>query len=137
MEKLPRIALLVDGIWPDVIGGIQKFSFEWIKMCVQFRWKIDLYIPLLSKESDIFKYLPDDASEYINIIYIEKPSLKSFPGHYLFESYLFSKNIFKYINKNKISYEIIYSQGFTGWYSVLNKNELIGKPAIIVNFHGL
>ncbi len=125
-----RIAFLTDGIWPDAIGGMQKHSFYLIKYLALNDIKVDVYYAAENANVVIKNFSFDET---LNIkfykINFPKSSIK-FPGHYLYSSYKFSKNIFKEFLNNQ-SYDFIYAQGFTSWY-FCKKGVKVGS-----NLHGL
>ncbi|MGQ0827758.1 MAG: glycosyltransferase family 4 protein [Bacteroidota bacterium] len=134
-----KIALLTDGIHPHVIGGIQKHSYYLAKYFAQNKIEVDLYHPRgnLNEKSFFKNCFTPEESVYIHPVLIDFPKLPYFPGHYIYESYLFSKNIFqKYIRVKPTDF--IYAQGFTGWKFLKQKtSKKYPLPPIGVNFHGL
>ena len=131
-----KIALLSDGIYPYVVGGMQKHSYFLAKYLARNKINVDLYH---FKSIDNYNLPnPFTAEEllFIKIFEIDYPSTIWFPGHYLYKRYLYSKKILKvFINEN-INYDFVYIQGFSGW-SLLNnrKKNKIDSP-IGLNFHG-
>ena len=88
-----KIAILTDGIFPGKIGGIQKHSFYLSKYLARAGIHVDLYYAE-KKGTELKKRLIElyDSKEYknINLVSIERPRVKYFPGHYIYESYLIS-----------------------------------------------
>ena len=141
MNKKIRIAFIADGIYPFMVGGMQKHSYNIIK---QFLLKdIDL---------TLFHYVFDDNPDpqeveksLLNELNIQKKfnfkiftySFKStnynFLGHYILKSYNFSKRVYKDLIKEK-PFDFIYAKGFSSWYALKQKN---GLPPIGIQFHGL
>ncbi|MCA0429115.1 MAG: glycosyltransferase family 4 protein [Bacteroidetes bacterium] len=133
-----KIALITDGIWPYVMGGMQKHSFYLCKYFAQNKVYIDL-IHFNQSQLNISKLdvFTDEEKKYINSIIVDFPKLNKLPGHYLKASYLHSKLIFEEIKNNLPSYDFIYTKGFTGWYLIEQKK--LGKIKcckIGVKFHG-
>jgi glycosyltransferase involved in cell wall biosynthesis len=135
-----KITLITDGVWPFVIGGIQKHSYYLSKYLAQNKVFIKLYFPkhTQSVQSNKFENMYTKSElEYITFYSIKHPKSYKFPGHYLFESYLFSKNVSKEYFKNNDDSNLIYIQGFSGWHLMIAlKNKNIPIPCWI-NFHGL
>src|SRR6218665_2192063 len=90
-----KIAVLTDGIYPFVIGGIQRHSLNLIKHLVELNIEVIAFhtIPgktlLSEQESQFFKGI-----EKVDWQFIPFPKTNSFPGHYLRESYLYSCTIY-------------------------------------------
>ncbi|MES2618285.1 MAG: glycosyltransferase family 4 protein [Bacteroidota bacterium] len=127
---MKKIALLTDGIWPDMIGGMQKHSFYLIKYLVINGYKVDVYFTATDSKAVIDQFSFDEA---LNITFykVEQPPLLwRFPGHYVYSAYQLSKSMYKAM-MTKEPYDFVYAQGFTGWYSV-NKGIKVGS-----NLHGL
>jgi len=127
-----KIALLTDAIFPNVIGGIQKHSYLLIKYLVKQNCNVDVYQSKINKSTDLTDYFTDNELSKINFIDFEYPNSIMFPGHYIYSSYKLSKLYFKKIN-NK-NYNLIYAQGFTGWYTLIMEPF---KANLITNLHGL
>lgn len=135
-----RIALVTDGIWPHIIGGMQRHSYYLCKYFAKAGISVDLYYTLKNKTgkvdfADIFS--PQELN-FITPYLIKYPSGPYFPGHYLWKSYRYSKALYLELYRRGNCYDIIYIQGFSGWY-LLNKkskNEKLSTPTVL-NLHGL
>jgi glycosyltransferase involved in cell wall biosynthesis len=133
-----HVALLTDGIYPHVLGGIQKHSFYLAKYFAKNKIKVDLYHPVCAiHEKNFLHYFTPEEIKYIHPVFIDFPKSFYFPGHYIYESYSYSKNIFaEYIQRSPVDF--IYAQGFTGWELIKQKSsKKCILPPIGVNFHGL
>ncbi len=133
-----RIALITDGIWPYVLGGMQKHSYYLCKYLAQQNVYVDLY-HFNQSNYDISKleFFTEEERIYINSIIIDFPKSLPFPGHYIYNSYKHSKLIFEAIKDKLPIYDFIYTKGFTGWYLINQKNSKKIKCAPIgVKFHG-
>ncbi len=131
-----RIALITDGIFPYVIGGMQKHSYYLCKYLAQAGVEIDLYHTNQSSY-DIHKlelFTLEEKSK-INSIVIPFPKSDKLPGHYLRSSYQYSEAVFKSFVKNP-KVDFIYCKGFTGWKFALEKNKKKLKTRFAVNLHG-
>jgi glycosyltransferase involved in cell wall biosynthesis len=130
-----KIAFLTTGIYPLVIGGMQKHAFYFIKYLASRGIELDIY-HFASEVSDYSK-LPEQYSseelKHINFIPFDFPRLFRFPGHYILASYLLSKRYYKVFHKN--SYDLIYAKGFTSWYFLRNRKS--SSPKVFAQFHGL
>lgn len=133
-----KIALITDGIWPYVLGGMQKHSYYLCKYLAQKKVYVDLY-HFNQSTYDIYKleFFSDEEKQYITSIIVDFPKPGMLPGHYLRNSYKHSKLIFEAIKDKLQNYNFIYTKGFTGWYLIEQKHSGKIKCAKIgVKFHG-
>lgn len=133
-----RIALITDGIWPYVLGGMQKHSYYLCKYLAQQQIHVDLFHYNRSTYdiSQLEVFSPEEK-KYITSIIVDFPKSVSFPGHYLYNSYRHSKRIFQVISKQLDQYDFIYTKGFTGWYLINQKQKRnVNCAPVGVKFHG-
>lgn len=126
-----KIALFTNGIFPFVIGGIQKHSYYLIKYLAKINVYVDAY-HFKNSESELGHMFSKEELVYINLIEFSFPKSIKFPGHYIFNNYILSKEYYKVAIKT--DYDFIYCQGFTSWY-FLKKHPF--QKNIITNLHGL
>lgn len=133
-----KIALLTDGITPYVTGGMEKHSHFLAKYLVLQGFEVDLYhciydrtINLPSKKEIDFLFFENKYS-FNRIFSFYFPKTFYFPGHYLYNSFFYSKLLHKTILENNFSYDFIYSKGFTSWNLLRKKSNF----KIATNFHG-
>ncbi|NEO68920.1 glycosyltransferase family 4 protein [Moorena sp. SIO3H5] len=132
-----KIALLTDGIYPYVIGGMQKHSYYLAKYLAKNNIYVTVYHYLSNTEdTGVEKLFSDEEDKYIQIIAVDFPKVVNFPGHYLRACYLYSKNILNAID-NIHDFDFIYVQGFSGWKLFEAKQNGLNTPPVGVNFHGL
>ncbi len=131
-----RIALLTDGIYPYVIGGMQKHSFNLAKYFAKNKIFVDLYHTNQSKY-DISKleFFTEEEKKHIRSFVINFPSCGATPGHYIRESFDYSERIFKLFSVNR-DVDFIYAKGFTAWKLIDEKRKGFKCPPVGVNFHG-
>lgn len=130
-----KIALLTNGIHPFIIGGMQKHSFYLIKYFAKNSVFVDVYHPDLDEKNNLLLDLFSiNEQQFLKFVIVPNPYKYKFPGHYLYEEYLFSKNIYNQLKQND-TYDFIYSQGFSAWYFLENRKSV--STPIGVNFHGL
>ena len=131
-----KIALLTDGIYPYVIGGMQKHSFNLVKYFAKNKVFVDLYHTNQSKY-DISKleFFTEEEKKYIRSFVVNFPSLGTAPGHYIRESFDYSDRIFKLLSVNG-DVDFIYAKGFTAWKLLDEKRKGFKCPPVGVNFHG-
>jgi glycosyltransferase involved in cell wall biosynthesis len=135
-----RILLLTDGIFPFVIGGMQKHAYYLAKNFLKRGVDLTVFHCLVDRT------VPDDIDQQLRKSLEVKegqrfsskcftfPRLKiGVPGHYVIESYLYSKVLYDELVKEK-KFDFIYAKGLTGWYSLTHKT---GLPKIGLQLHGL
>jgi glycosyltransferase involved in cell wall biosynthesis len=131
-----KILLLTDGIYPYSMGGMQKHSFYLAKYLHQ---EVELDVAMCVYEKQQLakaKRFSEDFDFKINDLFAsEFPTSVAFPGHYVFNSWKFSKQLLSYYEEKLSNYDIIYAQGFTAWafFSIPESK----RPPIISNLHGL
>lgn len=132
-----RVALLTDGLYPFVIGGMQKHSYSLTKYLGKNAIYVDVYHFYLGDHQKYLQlkneYFNEIDSKYVKLIHVDYPKSQKFPGHYLAEQYNYSKNVYDILSKNG-DYDFVYIQGFSGWYSLKHKSEF--KSPFGINFHG-
>lgn len=133
-----RIALITDGIWPYVLGGMQKHSYYLCKYLAQKKVNVDLYhFNQSSYDISKLEFFTDEEKQFITSTVVDFPKSGSLPGHYIRNSYAHSKLIFEALKDKLQSYDFIYTKGFTGWYLIEQKNAgKIKCCKIGVKFHG-
>jgi glycosyltransferase involved in cell wall biosynthesis len=133
-----KIALVTDGIWPYVLGGMQKHSYYLCKYLAANQIHVDLIHFNKSKyKIEDLEFFTDSEKKYIHSVIIDFPQNTRWPGHYLYASYMHSKKIYKYLKQQLNTYDFIYTKGFTGWYLLKQKsNNQIECCPVGVKFHG-
>jgi glycosyltransferase involved in cell wall biosynthesis len=131
-----HIALITDGIYPCVIGGMQKHSFNLAKYMARLGHRVDLYhaVPKDNK-SDYKKLFTEEELGNLRFFEVEFPSLGNSPGHYIRESYQYSEKLLQRYRKQQKP-DFIYAKGFAGWNFLFKKTQGESFPPIGVNFHG-
>lgn len=133
-----RIALITDGIWPYVLGGMQKHSFYLCKYLARNKIYVDLF-HFNQSDYDIsaLEFFTREEKSYITPYLVDFPRSIRFPGHYLYNSYRHSRRIFDVIKDKLPTYDLIYTKGFTGWCLIRQKHKKRIRCAPIgVKFHG-
>jgi glycosyltransferase involved in cell wall biosynthesis len=133
-----RIALLTDGIYPHVLGGMQKHSYNLCKYLAGLGVQIDLY--------HTTKGAPDPEEHLVDFTEAERacvrpflvdyPKSDQFPGHYLRTSYQYSKRIFEQLQASVSTPDFIYAQGLTSWYLLQNRKKISYTVPVGINVHG-
>ncbi len=130
------IALITDGIFPNVIGGMQRHSYYLAKFLAASGVRVDLYhtIPQ-GKVGDPLEGFTESEKLNIRSFVVKFPSLGNSPGHYIRESYSYSVEIWNIFKKqSKVDFIII--KGFSGWELINQKSKGEILPPIALNFHG-
>jgi glycosyltransferase involved in cell wall biosynthesis len=131
-----KIALLTDGIFPYVIGGMQRHSFYLAKYLAAAGHQVDLYHTNQSSlDIDKLDVFSGEEKKNIRSFVIPFPKMGSGPGHYLRESYEYSRLIWEKFSAQE-PVDFIYAKGFAGWETLNKKRGGKKLPPFGVNFHG-
>lgn len=130
-----KVALFTDGIWPYVIGGMQKHSYFLCKYLAKNQVKVLLVHTADTITAGVLNLdcFTVEEKEYISSVVVEKPHVKPFPGHYIYQSWLYSKKIYQTL-VGFPDVNFIIAKGMTGWYFLSKKRP--GLPAFSINIHG-
>lgn len=133
-----KVALITDTIWPLTLGGIQKHSYYLCKYLALTGIYVDVYYSGDAEDSG--SRIADAFSEtelvYLSFIFVPFPRRRFFPGHYLYELYLYSKEVYRVASRHFDKYDICYIQGLSGWYFLRTKRSE-REPIRVLNLHGL
>jgi glycosyltransferase involved in cell wall biosynthesis len=133
-----RIAVLTDGIYPYVMGGMQRHSFYLAKYLSKRKVFVTL-VHFNSSKFDIEKleFFTEEEKSYIENIIIPFPKGDRFPGHYIRSSYKYSCEIYELLKNRLHEFDFIYSKGFSAWKLIEEKKKNPAAfPPIGVKFHG-
>jgi glycosyltransferase involved in cell wall biosynthesis len=131
-----RVALLTDGIYPYVIGGMQKHSFYLVKYFAREGVHVDLYhFNQGDYRIEELEFFTDEEKKFIRPTLIKFPAPGKFPGHYIRESYQYAVQVYHALMKNEPA-DFIYAKGFSGWKLAEEKKKGRKVPPFGVNFHG-
>ncbi len=136
-----KIAILTDGIYPYVIGGMQKHSFYLSKFLAQEGVDVTLVHCVAFKEDipseeDVRVAMELPAGLPFESICLRFPKADWMPGHYLKESFIFSTHVFNKIKDRLEEFDFIYAKGFAAWKLLDAKKKGLACPPISVKFHG-
>ena len=136
-----NILLLTDGITPFVIGGMQKHSCNLAKQLALQGHRVTLFHCVTGKNKlpereDILSLFGAEAMKNIESICLRFPAPSWYPGHYLKESYIYSRMLYKRIESRLNEFDFIYAKGFTGWHFLEQKKRGTQMPPVGVKFHG-
>lgn len=135
---MKKIALITDGIWPYVLGGMQKHSYYLCKYFAQNKIEVDLFhfnqSNLNINELNVFS---EEERKYIHSIVLKFPDEHKGFGHYLKNSRKYSELVYELIKPRLGTYDFIYTKGFSGWKLIEEKQKGHIKCCKIgVKFHG-
>ncbi len=136
-----KILILTDGVHPFVIGGMQKHSFYLAKNLAEQGHQIVLvhcveFSKKLPTKDELELVFGLEALSNIEFISLKFPAPSWYPGHYLKESYLYSKQAFDKVKKRLAEFEFIYAKGFTAWYFLERKSKGEKMAPVGIKFHG-
>jgi glycosyltransferase involved in cell wall biosynthesis len=133
-----KILFLTDGIFPFVIGGMQKHSLQLASGLAAAGVEVHVvhcggkdYSPALFLQN-----FPVEARQNVYEVFVKFPKLAALPGHYVRENRLYSKHIYALILPLIETFDLIYAQGFTGSFFVRQKKAGRHKVPVAVNLHG-
>jgi glycosyltransferase involved in cell wall biosynthesis len=129
-----RIALITDGIYPFVVGGMQKHSYYLCKYLSR-QFTIDLYhFRKQNIEMQLADIFPESHAN-INSFEVDFEDDYNFPLHYLAASRRHSYRLLNAFEKNR-NVDLIICKGFTAWAFVNPKNKINLNVPLLINFHG-
>jgi glycosyltransferase involved in cell wall biosynthesis len=135
---LKKIALITDGVWPYVIGGMQKHSYYLCKYFAKNKIHVHLFhFNQSNLDIEKLEVFTEDEKQFIHATVVPFPDVAKGFGHYLINSYRYSLNVFELIKDKLTDYDFIYTKGFTGWHIIREKKRSnLDCPRIGVKFHG-
>ena len=137
-----KIAILSDGINPFVIGGMQKHSFNLVKYFSIYGADVTLFHFssdnkfISDKELNKKIFGSNNSNFYVKSYCLNFPKSIKFPGHYIYNSYRYSKIVSNKILPIINNFDFIYSKGFSSWNLIYLKRKGLKIPNVGVNFHG-
>lgn len=136
-----RILILTDGIYPFVIGGMQKHSFYLAKFLSKRGHDVMIVhcVPAgksLPGEEETRNAMELEAHEKLQSRSLSFPAPGIIPGHYLKESYIYSEKVYRAVEADLQSYDFIYIKGFAGWHLLSKKAKGVTMPPVGIKFHG-
>ena len=135
---MKKIAILTDGIYPYVLGGMQRHSYYLCKYLARKGIKIDLYHTDSQHQYDIeqLEFFSDDEKAHINSIVLDFPKEDRLPGHYLRNSRKYAQSVYENFLKFSSDSDFVYIKGFSGWEYLYQKKNGAKLPPAGINFHG-
>jgi glycosyltransferase involved in cell wall biosynthesis len=136
-----KILIITDGIFPFVVGGMQKHSFYLAKFLALQNHTITVvhcvaHDKELPSEMEVRSAMELPAYAPVESIALHFPKPGAMPGHYLKESYQYSKHVYNRIKDRLNDFDFIYAKGFAAWYLLHEKSKGMSMPPVGVKFHG-
>ena len=136
-----KIAIITDGISPFVVGGMQQHSYSFAKYLVLNRNEVTLFHFVkkeqpLPSENEVNKLFFNNELKFHKVFCFYFPTSVRFPGHYLYNSYRYSKLVYDVLKNDLNSFNFIYSKGFTAWKLLNEKVKGNFRTKVGVKFHG-
>ena len=130
-----KIALITDGIYPYVLGGMQKHSYYLAKYFSRLGHQTTVFHCTNNANPNYSEHFEANELENLNFVEVEFPKSDGLPGHYIRSSRAYSKKLFKAFWTQCKKADFIYTKGFTGIHFFKMKH-LLNCP-IGVQLHGL
>jgi glycosyltransferase involved in cell wall biosynthesis len=133
-----RIAFVTDGIFPLVLGGMQRHSYYMVKYLTSNQIHVTLiHCKSINQSLGIKEVFTEAELAYIDHIELVFPKGTHLPGHYVYDSFRYSKQVFEVLKPQIDHFDFIYAKGFTAWYLIRQKQKnKLNCPPIGVKFHG-
>lgn len=136
-----KIAILTDGIYPFVIGGMQKHSFYLCKFLVKLGVDVTLVHCVKHDEPLVIHDQVLEAMELEPMTNFRSTCLKFprpdwMPGHYIKESHKYSNDVYDTVKDKLDGFNFVYAKGFSAWNMITRKMKGEKLPPIGVKFHG-
>ncbi len=136
-----KLLILTDGIQPFVIGGMQKHSFSLARQLAILGHQVTLVHCVASSaklpdKQEIESAFGIEAMQNLEVIGFKFPAPSWYPGHYLKESYIYSRQVYDKLKDRLSDFDFIYAKGFTAWYFLEQKSKGKALPKIGLKFHG-
>lgn len=133
-----NIVFATDGIYPFVLGGMQKHAAYIIRHLAGTGHQVDVIMPdngVKDADEATSRFWENDRPDNIRFHVIPYPKLPRFPGHYVVASYLYSARITNYFSHKISTADILFGKGYTLWHWLARQNR--PQIPVIVQLHGL
>ena len=135
-----KVLLLTDGVYPYVLGGMQKHSYYLAKYLNRKGIRVHMvhcvYQGEVPKgEAESAEYADFDASLMAFSAY-RFPDGGRLPGHYVRANKQYSVQLYQDFKDRLSEFDLIYAQGFTGWEFIRQAKKGAHKVPVFVNLHG-
>ncbi|HTA27525.1 MAG TPA: glycosyltransferase family 4 protein [Bacteroidia bacterium] len=132
-----KIALLTDGIYPYVIGGMQKFAYQLVQQLVKSGHEVYLFHCNQSKyDINKLEFFSEAEKKYIKSFVIPFPHTNNLPFHYFIESRKYAQSLADSLSKVIDDIDFIFVQGFCA-SALPATGKRKGFPPVALHLHGL
>jgi len=132
--KLKRVLLFTEGVWPYVMGGMEKHTYFLCKYFAKNQVEV-IFVhsnPSGLDASQLEKFTPEEK-RFLTPLLVDPIKPRPFPGHYIYETYQYSKRAYEAAKDLIPSCDFIIAIGLGGWYYVNNVKKTV---PVAVHFHG-
>lgn len=140
MNPTLKLALITDGITPFVTGGMQRHSANLAIYLTKAGADVTLVHcvahdqPVPEEREVNMALFGNEDYQLSQIVGLKFPKPGKIPGHYIRNSYQYSREAFESLAYQK--FDFVIAKGFTGWYYMKQKKQGMNLPPIGVKFHG-
>ena len=135
-----RVAFITDGLHPYVMGGMQRHSSMLVQHLATQGVELVVFHTAHSESMIAAAKALDGRTEEVKAkvehVFVEYPQLGRLPGHYIRDSYQYSKRLLSAYISRSDDFDFIYAQGLTGRAFLEAKQGGGQLPPIGVNCHG-
>lgn len=133
-----KIALLTDGIYPYVLGGMQRHSYYLCKNFLAAGVKVDLYHMQAEMGHDIeaLEVFSEAEKKNLRSFVIPWPKLPPLPGHYMRASLQYSSLLYQKFIQHSLDADFIYAKGFAAWRLQKERTRGLETAPLGIKFHG-
>lgn len=134
-----HILLVTDGIYPFVLGGMQKYAYD-LTMALAgkgVRTTVVHCIPHGQAGSE--RQRPEFAAldpKLVDFLSLPFPAQDRWPGHYLRASRRYSEQLWALIKDLPGEYDVVYCQGFTGLAFIKARQAGQLQVPVVTHLHG-
>ncbi len=134
-----RLLLVTDGIYPFVMGGMQKHSYYLAKFLSAKGVKVDVVHcaqpGVAGHELEHAAFKGWDV-RHIRFLLVPFPASDGWPGHYLRASRKYAAAVFDAVEGALKGYDLVYAQGFSGLAFIHARQGGKHRVPVVVNLHG-
>lgn len=134
-----KVLLVTDGLFPFVMGGMQKHSYYLAKYLAGAGVKVHVVHPLprgaVVRETDLPEFAWPGQG---NCTFTGMPELVGgvWPGHYLRESRRYAEAVHARFKAQADEFDLVYCQGFTGLGFIRGRKNGTWRKPVVSNLHG-
>src|SRR6476620_11195185 len=124
--KLKRVLLFTEGVWPYVIGGMEKHTYFLCKYFAKYHVEvIFVHSNPSNLDAGVLEKFSSEEKKFLRPVLIETIKPRPFPGHYIYETYNYSKRAYQAVRDLILSCDFIIAIGLGGWYYLNNVKKTV------------